>query len=34
MIEVCMSQDYGVDSFRIDRQRGPVPLAELFEALE
>src|SRR4030095_15938818 len=34
MIEGCMSKDYGVDSFRIDRQRGPVPLAGHLEGVE
>ena len=34
VVEVRMREDHGVDPGRIDRQRGPVAQAQLFEPLE
>ena len=34
MIQMRVGEDHRVDAARIDRQRRPVPLAQLFEALE
>jgi hypothetical protein len=34
MIEVCMSEDYGVDRLRIDGKPRPIALAQDFQSLE